>query len=105
MQNPRFVDVDGDGLDDFLIGAPKADSGGHPSSGAAYFVPGSLAQSLFNTALLLSPGITSLVPPPDGLFTGGSLTALGDLDQDGFGEIAIGAQDRVYVVRGASLLI
>ncbi|MBN1424371.1 FG-GAP repeat protein [Candidatus Fermentibacteria bacterium] len=94
-------DVNGDGLDDILIGAPYED-GGAVDAGRAYVFSGTGAL----LATLESPD-----PEPDGLF-GYSLDGLGDTNGDGSPDFAIGAPyedggavdaGRVYVYSGGTV--
>lgn len=95
-----YVDVNGDGYDDLVIGAPGTNSG----QGAAFAFYGS-ASGIDNSASwsVLGEG------PGDNF--GHSFSALGDVDGDGEGDFAIGAihaaggspkSGTVYVYRGGS---
>jgi hypothetical protein len=100
-------DVNGDGLDDIAIGAPAAGTPSKADGGAVYVAFGSShPQSLASTQL--SPtGYTNNPGAPAtpsaygsrydsfgvGAHTGMSLTALPDLNGDGYREIAVGSPD------------
>ena len=88
-------DVNGDGYDDLLIGAPMVDHNGEIDTGAAYLVLGQ-AQNLNGQFSLADISAGEL---PGYLFhgltagdhLGMSVTALGDINGDGFADFMIGA--------------
>ncbi|HKB17184.1 MAG TPA: VCBS repeat-containing protein, partial [Planctomycetota bacterium] len=74
-------DVNGDGIDDLLVGAGLTDMGTAANAGAAF--------------VFFGPGLTSFLPlaqpvPEAGAFFGGALAA-GDIDGDGIGDVVVGA--------------
>ena len=83
-------DVDGDGVGDLVVGANFDDDGG-ADVGAVYVLflnaDGTLRSEQKISAL--SGGLTGPLDPDDGF--GGSAGAVGDLDGDGIGDLAIGA--------------
>ncbi len=103
-------DVDGDGLDDILVGAPTNDEGAY-NAGAAYLILGS--------SLGTNPEIDLTVADYRfwGEYTqdraGYSVSSAGDVDNDGLADILIGAPGmapdaddwagRAYIILGASL--
>jgi len=98
-------DVNGDGYADLLIGAPHND-GGATNGGAAYLVLGSA--SLGGT-LNLSAADAILRGSVPGSLVGAAVGTAGDVDQDGFPDLVIGATGysttagavgAVYLVRG-----
>jgi hypothetical protein len=102
-------DVDGDGLDDVLVGAYGNDDGG-TEAGAAYVVLGS---SLGTTRTIdLSTADYKLVGEDTYDYTGYSVSSAGDVDGDGLDDVLVGSQydddgannaGAAYVVLGSSL--
>lgn len=81
-------DIDGDGKDDFLVGAPAATVGGPSQTGYVAAYSGITGTHLWTRK---EPGL-----PLNGSL-GRSLAGLGDVDGDGYGEFLVGALDRAYV--------
>ncbi|MGZ3426621.1 MAG: FG-GAP-like repeat-containing protein [Polyangia bacterium] len=85
-------DVDGNGSSDVVLGAPFFSSGSAPSgSGAAFFVSGSRLD------LFMAPMLQDSPPTVSAGF-GGHVKFVGDLNGDGFADIAIGVP--LYVSGG-----
>ncbi|HKB15856.1 MAG TPA: integrin alpha, partial [Planctomycetota bacterium] len=90
-------DVDGDGRDDLVVGAPNADAGGLADSGRA-----TLHSSAGGGVLVTVDG------PSESALLGGSVAGLGDMDGDGVPDFAVGspgeaqATGSVRVVSSAS---
>ncbi|MCB9831861.1 MAG: VCBS repeat-containing protein [Planctomycetes bacterium] len=79
----RVPDLDGDGLDELAVGAPRADWQGVPRCGRVLVLAGSGSAILFDRGGLVVD---------DGF--GASLATVGDLDGDGLAELLIGIPGR-----------
>ena len=104
----RAGDVDGDGLDDLLIGAPynaDGDSGG--GSGKTYLLLGANLGS--DSEIELADADYRLVGEMRGDYSGFSVSDAGDVDGDGLDDILVGAfgshdlSGKTYLLLGASL--
>ena len=78
-------DVDGDGHDDLLVGAPEADVTSSGLEGAAWLVLGPVS----GTEMLSDAD--ARLDGDDFAAAGTSLASAGDMDGDGFGDFMIGA--------------
>jgi hypothetical protein len=81
-------DVDGDGLDDVLVGALADDDGGH-YAGAAYIILGSSLGT--SSTIDLFNADYKLVGEGSGERAGQSVSSAGDVDGDGLGDVLVGA--------------
>jgi hypothetical protein len=101
-------DIDRDGFDDLAIGAPGAAVSGNAAAGHVLVLYGSPAGLTVNGAQVRhedSAGVAGVAAVRDTFATS---LALGDLDGDGFGDLAVGipGQDLGSVVdAGAALLL
>jgi hypothetical protein len=105
-------DLDGDGLDELIIGARRASPSGRASAGQVHIIRGSRTFS-GTVDLATSPGIVIKGPTAGEEF--GSSLATGDVDGDGKDDLLIGAQfaspsgrskaGAAYLVKGRSPLV
>ena len=85
-------DVNGDGIDDLIIGAPYADAGDHEDSGESYVVFGK------NTSFDVSFDLANLTEADgfvinganEGDRSGFSVSSAGDVNGDGIDDLIIG---------------
>ncbi|MAP96551.1 MAG: hypothetical protein CMK07_16560, partial [Ponticaulis sp.] len=96
-------DINNDGYDDVIVGAPSADQPGADNTGTAYIVYGKSGG--FDTSIDLSDIDGSNGFFVQGLAAGSALGAavstIGDINGDGIGDIIIGADD-ADTVNGAN---
>jgi hypothetical protein len=85
-------DVNGDGIDDLLVGAPQADPGGREGAGEAYLIFGK-AGGLgdINLATLTADVGVKISGAGEDDATGASVRTAGDINGDGYADIIIGA--------------
>jgi len=83
-------DVNGDGLDDLIVGASRADANGDSDAGVSYVVFGKSSGSTVDLANLALGGFRI-----DGIgdddFSGSSVSGAGDVNGDGLSDLIIGA--------------
>ncbi len=104
-------DINGDGVDDLLIGAREADPHGVPCAGETYLVYGQTGASALSGDLDLSSVGTTIegvifngIDEED--FSGRSVAAAGDINGDGIGDLLIGAfgasgyEGQTYLIYG-----
>ena len=86
-------DVNGDGIDDFIIGAPGADRDGVVNRGEAYVVFGSADgfEPAFGLGDLDGTNGFTLTGIAQGDFAGGDVAGVGDVNGDGINDLAVGA--------------
>jgi hypothetical protein len=101
-------DVNGDGLDDLLAGAPDFASGSTVNVGRAYLVFGRAVRPATNTLANLAGTNGCILAGEDSSDrAGAAVTGLGDFNGDGLRDVAVGApaagglfEGRAYVVLG-----
>ena len=84
-------DVNGDGRDDVIIGAPGAESNGRAGSGSSYVVYGSANPSNLDLASLTGAQGLRIDGAATGDASGGSADGAGDVNGDGRDDVIIGA--------------
>ncbi|GAB4190928.1 MAG: hypothetical protein Kow00105_05130 [Phycisphaeraceae bacterium] len=109
-------DINGDGLNDVVIGTLTADDGVTPDTGRAYVIYGSTSAmpALLTPASLNGTNGLILTGPETGGRAGFSVSSLGDVNGDGIDDLRIGAPDstvgsnvnagKTYIVFGSSSL-
>ena len=86
-------DVNGDGMDDIIVGARNQDDGTGSNGGAAYIVFGATSLSAtLDFGALQSPDVT-ILGKADSDSLGESVSAAGDVNGDGFDDIIMGADE------------
>jgi len=84
-------DVNGDGFDDVLIGAPYDTDGGYPAAGAAYVIFGAAGRSTVDLSFF-GAGDGFVIKGDDARdLLGTGVASAGDFNGDGFNDVLIGA--------------
>lgn len=96
-------DVNGDGFDDLILGAPYADDGGS-NSGTVYVVYGAASgiPSSINLATMTADQGFKIVGPSASAFVGFTVAGIGDINNDGLDDMALRGSSLgpVYVIYG-----
>lgn len=79
----KLGDLDGDGYDDVVVGDHRLDSSSISECGGAYILGGSSAGDLST--------VTATIEGDDSYSEAGESVAIGDVDGDGFNDLALGA--------------
>ncbi|NBB14522.1 hypothetical protein GVN21_04005 [Caulobacter sp. SLTY] len=95
-------DVNGDGIDDLIIGARVADPNGQ-NSGASYVVFGSASARPASIDLADLDGTNGfrISGTAESDYTGRSVSSAGDVNGDGYADLFIGGRNSGFVVFGA----
>ena len=84
-------DFNADGFDDLVIGVPFEDLQGFESAGAIHVLPGTAAGLTGTGSLNLFQGASFIADAPEPGDQFGGALAVGDFDEDGLDDLAIGA--------------
>ena len=117
----RAGDINGDGIDDVIVGAPEAAPNGNNTSGASYiifgidtsttdqnFTPrrGEIEPPRFDATINVSDldGRNGFMLNHTGAWDlfGGSVSAAGDINGDGFDDVVVGADHAHYYAEGST---
>jgi hypothetical protein len=85
-------DVNGDGHDDLVVGVPREDIGGGHNAGTVHVFEGTPSGLTFANDKFFRQGVGVLEDQADDEDIFGSAVAVGDFDNDGNDDIAVGAQ-------------
>ena len=96
-----FGDLNGDGFDELVIGAPTAEVSGVAGAGYVVYVPGSAQGLVQASARRIAKDVTPDATPREFDLFGFALT-VGDIDQNGFQDLIVGVPgERVDGAAGA----
>jgi hypothetical protein len=88
-------DVNGDGVDDMLVGAYSADPNGHSRAGSAYVVFGKTTGFAPTISLSSLNGSTGFRIDGEAIgdFSGWSVSSAGDVNGDGYADVVVGGYE------------
>jgi hypothetical protein len=89
-------DVNGDGIDDVLVGAAIADGAGRDNAGAAYVIYGAVTPHDVDLAALSPDEGFRIEGESANDNAGGSVAGAGDVNGDGFADVVVGAPHTVH---------
>ena len=92
-------DINGDGLDDVLVGAPYVGNRGRSFSGSVYVVFGKQSRQTVDLARLEGEGYR-IDGPDQGSAAGYAVAGPGDVSGDGRPDVVLSTWDAVHVVHG-----
>ncbi len=97
-------DINGDGIDDIIVGAPEADPGGRFSAGESYVIFGSNEGFAASFDLSTLDGTNGFVINGINNYdrSGRFVSEAGDVNGDGFDDLIISGGNKNYVVFGSS---
>jgi hypothetical protein len=102
----RADDVNGDGIEDIIVGAPLADRSGLDHAGESYVIYGKEGGLADIDLAALDPAhgfrIVGPIPPGsyDGSYSGRVVNAAGDINDDGIDDILVGTGSQNFLVYG-----
>jgi len=89
-------DLDGDGIEDFVVGAPYANQGEDDSMGVAYLILGPVSGTFD-----LADAHARLRDEDPGSAVGHAVAMSGDVDGDGLGDLLVGTWRSAYLITDA----
>lgn len=103
----RAGDVNGDGVDDILIGAHSSDAGAGQDAGSTYLFYGGSGLSALSGTIDLSTADIRFTGASVNGFSGFDVVGAGDVNGDGFDDMLIGARNESSVASfaGAAYLV